>query len=993
MSKLKIKSKLKKPLSSQWEIIEDDDISIAQNGGYQWSTQKQEPVKLATPNYITTKTDGRTKPLTQKEIEDFRKHTENLKLQSQQQELAARKAGIEQSIQAQNLPLTPQNLAIETQAIGDKLRFFPNAPSDSFKGVVDDYLNPFKMIGDMASGLGSVPYNIQQGNYGQAALAVGIPLGVGALAGIGANSTKQFVNNLVNPLAGVIEKPGSLFREQVYKAIDPVAYGMKEKLKSAPKTWLKNTLAKDEQQRALEIGKQLSNLNPEYFADDITRIGQNRLDAFRVGLKLPQRYDTFEKIGENTYRIKNMNPQVGEFSSVYNDLQANDFLSSNTVYSGENPLVYLSKKHDKLTSPVIKTDFGDYSVNDLRRYLLKKGDDLPPWEQHRIVEKAKNPEFNHSVYDADRQGIMGSFRWDIKKPSFENDYKIHFQSNDLWNLNPFEKRGQIAVKGNEKLLETWYKPLENFEALSFVGGKPFNIQNNFLVDPKTYQILQKYKLGGKIKTDPKGYWNKEKGIKVKPSKIEGKGLFTNKDFLPTDIIGLAHENGQPVGIIGNYHNHSETPNAESVLIGNQRFLKPKRKLRKGEEITVDYRLQPELEQPSDFNTNSVLELPLMQQGGVMPKDELIKIDGEWHNQDIIDGLERGYRVEQRRWNSNLNRYGTVNEEEFYKKFPTEEHFILENQRRYANHIGSSRKYVPQDETLMQQGGQVRPPIRGTREQYNAYQDSLNLYKAYQEQLKYNPPQDVKQSFAATHFKPTDRVYKENVDARDNFRNSTPTQKLKWFEESPVDYWHNEKQFRQDVPEDAPLIDFYKNLTFSTPTKTGLWTTPDLFNSKIAPVDIYFGGNKLNNAAWNPVFKKPVQPIQYDGDNSNYRSKPTIIGTSQKFKLVQPIIYQPQDEDFQKVIQDGNNRAGMNFKLKTKQKQNIENIQLRQLEQLQIQLINQELQKVPFSDYFSRPRQSQESGQGKTDYFDKKTGKLLGTYKNGGKVSDWEIIFD
>ena len=31
MSKLKIKSKLKKPLSSQWEIIEDD-IPMAQDG-------------------------------------------------------------------------------------------------------------------------------------------------------------------------------------------------------------------------------------------------------------------------------------------------------------------------------------------------------------------------------------------------------------------------------------------------------------------------------------------------------------------------------------------------------------------------------------------------------------------------------------------------------------------------------------------------------------------------------------------------------------------------------------------------------------------------------------------------------------------------------------------------------------------------------------------------------------------------------------------------
>ena len=53
-------------------------------------------------------------------------------------------------------------------------------------------------------------------------------------------------------------------------------------------------------------------------------------------------------------------------------------------------------------------------------------------------------------------------------------------------------------------------------------------------------------------------------------------------------------------------------------------MKPKRKLRKGEEITVDYRLQPELEQPSDFNTNSVLELPLAQNGAKIPFDDWYK---------------------------------------------------------------------------------------------------------------------------------------------------------------------------------------------------------------------------------------------------------------------------------------------------------------------------------------------------------------------------------
>ena len=45
----------------------------------------------------------------------------------------------------------------------------------------------------------------------------------------------------------------------------------------------------------------------------------------------------------------------------------------------------------------------------------------------------------------------------------------------------------------------------------------------------------------------------------------------------------------------------------------------------------------------------------------------------------------------------------------------------------------------------------------------------------------------------------------------------------------------------------------------------------------------------------------------------------------------------------------------------------------------------EINPIPFEPgtYFTRKRQSQELGRGKTDYFDKKTGKLLGTYENGG----------
>lgn len=106
---------------------------------------------------------------------------------------------IDSSIAARKQSFSPNNIAQRTQAIGDKFRIFPNDPNS----FVDDFLNPGVMIGDLASGIGQIPKNIQEGNYGKAALNFAAPVVVGALAGIGAKTTSQFVNNLVNPLAGI----------------------------------------------------------------------------------------------------------------------------------------------------------------------------------------------------------------------------------------------------------------------------------------------------------------------------------------------------------------------------------------------------------------------------------------------------------------------------------------------------------------------------------------------------------------------------------------------------------------------------------------------------------------------------------------------------------------------------------------------------------------------------------------------------------------------
>ena len=82
----------------------------------------------------------------------------------------------------------------------ERFRLFPNAENN-----VEDYVNPAMWVGEMAKSLGNAPKDVQDGNYGKAAVSVATPLFVGATAGLGTKTTGQFANNLLNPLAGTKE--------------------------------------------------------------------------------------------------------------------------------------------------------------------------------------------------------------------------------------------------------------------------------------------------------------------------------------------------------------------------------------------------------------------------------------------------------------------------------------------------------------------------------------------------------------------------------------------------------------------------------------------------------------------------------------------------------------------------------------------------------------------------------------------------------------------
>lgn len=112
-----------------------------------------------------------------------------------------REARIQASIEAQKTPYTKENwrqqLASETAATGDKLRV-SNSPN-----FFDDHINPAAMIGSMASGLGQAPLQAQQSDSALPYVtAIGAPLFMGAVGGLGANTTAKFANNVINPMAG-----------------------------------------------------------------------------------------------------------------------------------------------------------------------------------------------------------------------------------------------------------------------------------------------------------------------------------------------------------------------------------------------------------------------------------------------------------------------------------------------------------------------------------------------------------------------------------------------------------------------------------------------------------------------------------------------------------------------------------------------------------------------------------------------------------------------
>ena len=123
-----------------------------------------------------------------------------------------------------------------------------------------------------------------------------------------------------------------------------------------------------------------------------------------------------------------------------------------------------------------------------------------------------------------------------------------------------------------------------------------------MVEIFNMNILRQYIREALLETAPADNMHKSgRKLEVKDSPIHGMGIFSS-EFIPAHTnLGVAQvkrDDGRyDITELGRYHNHSKNPTCYNVMQDGARYLYTHKILNPGDEITIDYTLQPDLEQP------------------------------------------------------------------------------------------------------------------------------------------------------------------------------------------------------------------------------------------------------------------------------------------------------------------------------------------------------------------------------------------------------------
>lgn len=427
----------------------------------------------------------------------------------------ARKERLIDAEKASNTPYTSDNwqdvLARTSQATGDKLRFSDKA------NFFDDYINPFSMIGSMAAGVGSIPQDLQQGEYTKAALALGIPLSAGALGGIGAKSTGQFVNNMINPLVGFGSKSGDVndvvtslrkelsekgiisqqktlnlpWKEPIRKGIDPWGYDIKSKTDDIKSLFInsknKNYLTPEKIDRVYDMYLRLRRPTEDLLSkeDYLKTINKHHLFKTKrevVDSRFADRFSDESSLSrKNRYATWDMYLGKPQTKHPMYDISSLTKSKDDVIYTIKKDFIDTKKVESRLSEYV--DEIVSLEKNGKKRMTMIGADDMVKKDDSWII-----PDSDSGVF-----GTMGGFHWKVDKLP-DGNYKV--LANDVWDLQPF-KNSKIAGDDllSGKILNKAIKPIKNIEVGKALGiGKPLNVKVGFIIDKDTKKIINTFGL-------------------------------------------------------------------------------------------------------------------------------------------------------------------------------------------------------------------------------------------------------------------------------------------------------------------------------------------------------------------------------------------------------------------------------------------------------------------------------------------------------------------
>lgn len=355
-------------------------------------------------------------------------------------------------------------LAQSVEGTPERFRIFPNAENN-----YENYVNPLMWIGDMAKGLGNVSKDIKEENYLKAAGSVASPLLGGALGGLGAKTTGQFIKNTFLPLGGLEENivkggknlvgaglVGKLSKAD--KVIDAVKVGTKmanktdDVLKNLPKLeqipvdynkiedLIKNFTAKSDIDKKNSLimkegNKYFKELNNSESLKRLKEFGEeyniDLLDAYK---KAEKRWDYNTSIGKhNKFQV------AGD--EVFKD-DIVDAMGVSTLDPEGLMKTFLSKDKN------VSKDLSENSIN----YINKKTDIR---DYHTVVWHELSHDINKQIIGSSsklQKEIGEIFIDDLSKLSNENILNAKNKANDLYKSN-FEKSNTGRFRNNKTVDE------------------------------------------------------------------------------------------------------------------------------------------------------------------------------------------------------------------------------------------------------------------------------------------------------------------------------------------------------------------------------------------------------------------------------------------------------------------------------------------------------------------------------------------------------------